>query len=253
MTSVQARVSRWRAILFAGYAGGSLVVLGLLFAPAAALSRDAAYWAMTTYCRQLFWVMERLCGVRVEMRGPKPTAAAVVAAKHHSYLDVMMLMRFLDRPKFVMKRSLVWMPIVGLYALRIGAAPIDRRAGARAIREMERKLDRDRFDEGQIVIFPEGSRVPPGERRRYRRGGAYIARVLGLRCTPVATNAGLFWPRSGLLRRQGVAVIEFLEPLEPPGHAAESDAFISALETCVEAASARLLEEAAWRPPGCAR
>ncbi len=239
-----APVGRARAALFAVWAGASLLVMGLFFAPAAAVSRAAAYWAMTAYCRQLFWMMARLCGVRVEIRGAAPTGAAVVAAKHHSYLDVMMMMRFLDRPRFVMKRSLVWMPVVGLYALRIGAAPIDRAKGGRALRRLERRFGAARAEAAQIVIYPEGSRVAPGNRLPYRRGAARLARSFGLPCVPAATNAGVFWPKSGLIARQGVAVVEFLEPLAPPKDAADAGAFMAALEDVVETASGALLTEA---------
>ena len=229
-----------RSILFAAWMYGSLAVMGLALAPAAAVSRDAAYWAMKAYCRQLFWVLWVLCGLRVEIRGEIPQGEAVVAAKHHSFLDVMMLMRWLPRPKFVMKRSLIWMPVVGLYALRIGAAPIDREAGGRAVRDMERRLEGERSEAGQVVIYPEGTRTAPGTTARYRRGVARISRSFCAPCVPTATNAGFFWSKSGILRRPGVAVVEFLEPIAPPGTAADDAAFMQELQGRIEDASARL-------------
>ena len=231
-----------RSLLFTLWFYLSLAAMGLVFAPAAAMSRDAAYWAMKAYCRQIFWVLERLCGVRVEVRGAIPQGEAIIASKHHSFLDVMMMMRFAPRPKFVMKRSLIWTPIVGLYALRIGAAPIDREAGGRAVRDMERRLGAERGEAGQVVIYPEGTRTPPGARLRYRRGVARLARRFQTPCVPAATNAGLFWPKSGLLRHPGVAVVAFLEPLAAPDAAREDAAFMARLEQRIEDASARLLD-----------
>lgn len=234
------RISRARAALFIAWAVLTTVVMGVLFAPAAAASRSAAYWSITLFCRQLFWMMALLCGVRAEARGAIPSGAVIVAAKHQSYLDVLMMMRFLHRPQFVMKRSLVWMPIVGLYALRIGAAPIDRSAGVYALRELEATLEK-RADAGQIVIYPEGTRIQPGERGVYRRGVARLARAFAAPCVPAATNSGLFWPKSGMIRQSGVAVIEFLEPLSPPATSADAVRFMTELEERVETASTALL------------
>lgn len=244
MTAQPRAIGRARAAAFVSWAVLSLLMMGVLCAPAAAASRRAAYWAMTAYCRQLFWAMAWMCGVRVEARGAVPRGDCVVAAKHQSYLDVLMLMRFLDRPKFVMKRSLVWMPVVGLYALRIGAAPIDRSAGGQALRGLERRLSAERADGGQIVIYPEGSRAEPGARRPYRRGAARLARILERPCVPAATNSGYFWPKNNILRQRGVAVIEFLAPLPAPRGAGENAAFMADLEAQIERASDALVADA---------
>ncbi|MEO1330921.1 MAG: lysophospholipid acyltransferase family protein [Pseudomonadota bacterium] len=223
----------------------SMLVMGLAFAPAAAVSRPAAVWAMKAFCVQALWVLERLCGLRVEIRGPVPDGPAVIAAKHQSFLDVVILMRTLPEPRFVMKRSLLWAPILGLYALRIGAVAIDREQGAAALRALKRRLGAERS--AQIVIYPQGTRTPPDATTAdypYKGGAALLARASGLPTIPVATNAGLFWGRASLLRRPGVAVLEFLPALEA---GLPTRGYLAALETAIEPAADRLRAEGGGR------
>lgn len=230
-----------RSLLFDLWLYASMAVMGVVFAPAAAVSRNAAYWAMRLYCRQALWVLERLCGLAVELRGPIPEGEVLIAAKHQSFLDILVFMRDLPRPKFVMKRSLVWAPVLGLYALRIGATPVNRARGAEALRQMRAQLTAQRDEAGQIVIYPQGTRVAPGVSAPYKRGVGGLYRAYGLPCVPAATNVGVFWGRRSVLRRPGVAVVSFLEPL-PAGMPTRE--FMAELERRIETASDALLREA---------
>lgn len=234
-----------RSLAFDLWLYGSMAVMGIVLAPAAALSRSAAYWAMRVYCAQALWMLRRICGLRVAIRGPVPTGAVLIAAKHQSFLDVIILMRTLPRPKFVMKRSLIYAPILGLYALRIGAAPIQRARGASAIRSMRRRIGAQAAEAGQTVIYPQGTRVAPEtpvEDAPYRRGIGALYRDAGVPCTPVATNAGLFWGRNSLMRRPGLAVVSFL-PEIPAGLPTKD--FMARIETEIETAAAALIAEGA--------
>lgn len=228
-----------RSLLFDMWLYASLIVMGVALAPTL-VSRRASIWSMRVYCAQALWMLRQICGVRVEIRGEPPSGPALVAAKHQSFLDVLILMRVLPSPAFVMKRSLAFAPVFGLYALRIGCVPVNRGGGARALRAMTRRLARvRRRDAGaQLVIYPQGARVPPGEVARYRRGVAAVYAEMGdAVCAPAATNAGLFWPRGARWRRPGVAVVAFLDPL--PADLGR-DLFMSRLEEAIETASARL-------------
>jgi 1-acyl-sn-glycerol-3-phosphate acyltransferase len=119
--------------------------------------------------------------------------------------------------------------------------PIDREAGSKAVRTLSADA-RDRLQEQrQIVIFPEGTRREPGAPPAYQSGVAALYRAVGCACAPVATNSGLFWPSRGFLRRPGVAVYEFLEPI--PAGLKRAD-FMRVLEARIEAASNALLAEA---------
>lgn len=231
-----------RSILFNIWMYGLMAVLGLLFMPLAAWSRAGAYFAIGVYLKLVFAGLRRLCGLTVETRGPIPTGDVLIAAKHQSFLDIFIMIRALPAAKFVMKRSLIWTPIVGFYALRIGASPVTRGKGWASVNEMMEEVGRRRDLAGQLVIFPQGTRVPPGVEAPYKPGSHLIYRTYDLPCVPAALNTGVFWPRRGVLRRPGVAVVEFLEPL-PRG--LDPRQFVEELEARIEPASEALLAEAA--------
>lgn len=233
-----------RSLLFAIWLYGLMGLLGILLAPAAALSRAGAYWAIGLYLRLVFAGLRALCGLTFEVRGPVPVGDVLVAAKHQSFLDVLILLRALPKARFVMKRSLVWAPVLGFYALRIGAAPVTRGKGLESVVEMMREVAKRKALDGQLVVFPQGTRVAPGATAPWKPGSHLIYRTYGLPCVPAALNTGLFWPRSGVIRRRGVAVVEFLEPL-PEGLGPKE--FVARLEAAIEPATARLEAEARER------
>lgn len=218
---------------------GWMFVFGILAAPAAVVSRDATYWIMKTYSRNVFWLLRVVCGIRVEVRGapPAPGEELVVASKHQSYLDILMLMHALPRGKYVMKREIMWTPILGFYALRIGAAPINRGKGKEALESMSARLAEQRGEKGQIVIYPQGTRIPPGVKAPYKIGAAVLTKRFNLPCVPAATNVGLCWPKRGP-KRPGLAVLEFLPVrIQPDGEPAE---ILAQMEAAIESASERL-------------
>lgn len=221
-----------------------MAVMGLLCAPAVLLApRRAAIWSCRTYCRIILAAARPLCGLRWEVRGPVPRGEALIAAKHQSFLDIIILVRVLDAPRFVMKKSLVWAPVLGWYARALGCVAVDRAAGGAAVRAMLRKTAADGRP-GQLIIYPQGTRVAPGARVSYKVGVAALQSALEQPLTLVATNAGVFWPRQGLARRPGTAVIEFLGEVPAGLPRAET---MARMETAIETASARLLDEATTR------
>lgn len=217
---------------------------GLVLMPFAMRSERAAVRASKLWFRALFVVLRRVAGVRVATRGAPPRGRALLAAKHQSMLDVFILFEALEEARFVMKRELTRAPIFGWFALRVGAVPVDRGGGRPAAQAMAEALLRGERARGQMVIYPQGTRVPPGEAKPWRPGVWHLYQETGLPCTPVATNAGWLLPR-GVRARPGTAVVEFLAPI-PPGLPRE--AFMERLEREVEAASARLAEGLAGPP-----
>ena len=218
-----------------------MAVMGLIGAPVVLWSRAWTRSWMKLYARGAIVLTRWLCGLRVEWRGPVPSGAVVVAAKHQSLLDVLMMFAVLPEPHFVMKRELIWAPVLGLYALRAGSIWITREKRGEG-KTMLRRLRNRHRGSGQIAIYPQGTRVPPGEVRPYRRGAAMAYESFGLPMVLAATNVGWFWPKRGILRHPGTAVLEFLETL-PPG--LPRDQVMHRMETAIEAASDRLGEEAA--------
>jgi 1-acyl-sn-glycerol-3-phosphate acyltransferase len=217
-----------------------MAVMGIIGAPVVLWSQSWTRSWMKLYARGVFVMAQWLCGLRVEIRGPVPTGAVVVAAKHQSLLDVFMLFTALPEPHFVMKRELIWAPVLGLYALRAGCIWITREKRGEG-KTMLRRLQNRHKGSGQIAIYPQGTRVPPGEVRPYRRGAAMVYENFDLPMVLVAANVGWFWPKRSLLRRPGTAVLEFLETL-PPG--LPRTEVMQRMEASIETASDRLGEEA---------
>ena len=192
-----------------------------------------------------FWgrgvtAMLRICGIRVEVRGRQyiPTGPALVAPKHQCMLDVFAQFMWLPASAYVMKQELAWIPWFGWYAKKAGAIVIDREGGAKTMRQVIRE-GIELFKSGaQVVIFPEGTRKAPGDPPDYKPGIAALYRELNVPVYPVATNAGVHWPAHGFIRRPGLIVFEYLEPIPPGLKRAE---FMRVLEERIEAKSNELL------------
>jgi 1-acyl-sn-glycerol-3-phosphate acyltransferase len=221
----------------------AMVVLALVFAPFAIFSRTAAYMAMHSYCRWVVFSARVLVGLRSEVRGEVPTGEVIVAAKHQSFFDIILIFGALPRAKFIMKRELIYAPILGQYALRIGCVPVDRGKRGAAIAKMKEDVARGASLPGQLIIYPQGTRVAPGVVAPYKLGTGLLYEQLGQPCVPVGTNVGVFWPKRGILRKPGLAVVEFLPPI-PPGLTIED--MMKKLESAVEASSDKLLQEAGF-------
>jgi 1-acyl-sn-glycerol-3-phosphate acyltransferase len=227
----------------------AMAVLGIVFLPWALVSRRGARLACLSFCRWVRFTLRWLVGLRTEVRGPVPTGEVLIAAKHQSFLDIILIFGAVPAGKFIMKRELMYAPILGQYALRIGCVPVDRGKRGQAIRKMASDVERGAADPGQLIIYAQGTRVAPGVKAPYKVGTAVLYEQvgkLGQSCVPAATNVGLFWPKRGIRRKRGCAVVEFLPPI-PPG--VENREFLKRLETEVEGASDRLMAEAGFPAP----
>ncbi|MBF9034843.1 1-acyl-sn-glycerol-3-phosphate acyltransferase [Rhodobacterales bacterium HKCCE2091] len=228
------------SLVFVGQMYLAMAVLAVWFTPWAIFDRRGAYAGIRTYCRYVRWSAAWMVGLRSEVRGPVPAGEVLVASKHQSFFDIIIICSVLERPKFIMKASLRFAPILGWYALRIGCVPVERGKRAQAIQAMMRGVAAGQALPGQLIIYPQGTRVAPGARLPYKIGTGVIYRETGQPCHPAATNVGLFWPRHGILRKPGLAVVEFLEPI-PPGQ--PIDSFMADLETRIETRSDALMAE----------
>ena len=234
-----------RSILFIFLMYLWMLIIGVAGAIPAGLSRNWAYKVMKQFCAGVLWLARILCGITYETRGTVPMGDVVVASKHQSFLDVILHMYLLPRPNYVMKRELKWAPILGFYAMRIGAAPVKRGDKSKAVSQMMKGIERNNGEASQLVIYPQGTRVPPGTYKPYKVGAAVICERMGKPCIPVATNAGVMWPKRGLLRHSGVVVFEYMEPM-PDG--LKLEAFTKELKARIEPASERLAAEAGFQP-----
>jgi len=216
------------------------VVLGspLLFTP-----RSWAMAALRLHSRTELWLLKHIVGLDFEVRGKDrlPEGACLVAAKHQSAWETFALIPLFRDPALLMKRELFWIPFHGWFSHKFGMIPVDREAGPSALRRMLHAA-RTRIEEGrEIIIFPEGTRRPPGAAPDYKTGIVLLYNALGVPCVPVALNSGVFWRRRSCYRAPGTVIVEFLDPI-PPG--LPKDAFLARLQEAIETASNRLLAEA---------
>ncbi len=222
----------------------AMAVIAVVFAPFALFSRNAAVRACHVFCAWVLVTLRLLCGLRTEVRGTPPTDEVMIAAKHQSFLDIIMIYNAVPRGKFIMKRELLWTPFLGQYALRIGCVPVDRGARGAAISKMKADVQAGTAFPGQLIIYPQGTRVAPGVSKPYKVGSGLLYEQLGQPCVPVAANVGLFWPKRGILRKPGVAVVEFLPRIEQGLPVRD---FMARLEAEVETASNQLMAEAGFQ------
>lgn len=223
----------------------AMAVIAVLFAPWALFSRHGARIACKTFCRWTIVTLRLLCGLKSEVRGTPPSGEALIAAKHQSFLDIILIFNALPAAKFIMKRELMYAPFLGQYALRIGCVPVNRGKRGAAIAKMKADVAKGTAEPGQLIIYPQGTRVAPGASRPYKVGTGLLYEQLGQPCVPVAANVGLFWPKRGILRKPGTAVVEFLAPIAPGLTIPE---FMARLESEVETHSDRLMAEAGFNP-----
>jgi len=232
-----------RSLVFVGQMYLMMAVLAVYFTPLAIFDRRWAYRGVRTYCRYVRWSAAWMVGLTTEVRGDVPQEEVLIASKHQSFLDIILLVSVLPRPKFIMKASLRYAPILGWYAGRIGCVPVVRGKRAEAIAAMKQAVAEGIDLPGQLIIYPQGTRVAPGAYLPYKIGTGVLYEQLGQACVPAATNVGVFWPRVGIYRKPGHAVLEFLEPV-PPGRPVTG--FMADLEETVETASDRLMAEAGF-------
>ncbi|TNJ47658.1 1-acyl-sn-glycerol-3-phosphate acyltransferase [Phaeobacter sp. B1627] len=236
-----------RSVIYVAQIYVAMLLIGILFAPYAMLSKNGARQGCKTYARWAIWSARWMVGIRTEIRGPIPEGEVIIAAKHQSFLDIMMIFLALPQAKFIMKRELMWTPIIGVYAKRLGCIPVDRGRRGAAIAKMVQDVAREFSEPGQLVIYPQGTRVAPGVEKPYKSGISVLYENLQQPCVPVATNVGLLWPRKGIMRKPGLGVVEFLDPI-PPGQ--PRGGFMADLETRIETRSNALMQELGFEANG---
>ena len=161
-----------------------------------------------------------------------------MAAKHQSAWDTLVFSLVLRDPTFVLKQELLWVPLFGWFLKKAGVVAVDRRGGAKALRAMtERAATLWRLTGRPIVIYPEGTRTAPGERRPYHPGVAALARRLQLPTVPVALDSGRYWRRRSFIKKPGTITLRFLDPIAPPG---DRKAYVATLQDRIEKACAEL-------------
>lgn len=237
-----------RSLIFMVWLYGLILLIGfgaipfMPFMNQAQMMKLIAVWA-----RLVLWGLRVIVGTRVEIRGVqhRPEGAAVIACKHMGMLDTIAPFAFLPDACFVLKKELMRMPAYGWFAVKTKMIPVNRGGGSQAVKDLSAAASERIKDGRQIFIFPEGTRKAPGAQTKYKTGVAALYRDTKVACIPMATNSGVFWPPHGIVRRPGVVVFEFLEPIQPGLSRGE---FMRRLESRIERATNKLLAEAGFEP-----
>ena len=226
-----------RSALFAVSFVAATALLVFLLSPMLFASRRAARRAGAVWGHVTIFLLRATAGIRHEIRGPLPPPGSIVAAKHQSAWETLVLAALLPNPVYVVKQELLSVPGVGWYFRRAGQIAVDRKGGASALRLMVQGAKAALENGAQIVVFPEGTRVAPGDRRPYHPGIAALYRETGATVVPVALDSGHHWSRRGFRIRPGTIRLEFLEPIGP-GLARR--AFMDCLEQRIEEACRKI-------------
>lgn len=186
-------------------------------------------WTLIT-----MWVIEHVCGIKYVVEGAEniPDRPAVIYSKHQSAWETMALQFIFPPQVYIAKQELRWLPFFGWGLATISTIFIDRKAGVRSKEKMVAAA-RNRLDNGfWIVIFPEGTRIAPGRRVKYKKGGAELARALDVPLVPVAHNAGEFWARNSWWKRPGTITVSIGRPVYPEGR--DATVLTDVAETWIE-------------------
>lgn len=220
-----------------------MAVIGIGALPTLLLPRRFALGAIRLYASTVRLGLRLICGVKVELRGREhiPEGPVLVAGKHQAMLDVFIPFLLFSDPAIIMKRELLWYPALGWYALKARMIPIDRAGNAKTLKAMLKEAKGRTGDGRQVVIYPEGTRLPAGAAPDYKAAGVTaLYNALDVPVLPIATNSGLCWKPRGLTRRPGLVVYEALPTI--PAGLNRKDMFARMQEE-LETASDRLLEE----------
>lgn len=168
----------------------------------------------------IIWLAKVLCGIRYQIKGWEnlPDSPAILLSKHQSAWETIFLLWKMPRPLvFVLKRSLIYIPLFGWALALLRMIPIDRKNGKDAFAQVARE-GRQRLQDGQwIIMFPEGTRIPVGQQGKYKMGGTRLAVETDTIVVPIALNAGECWPRNAFIKRPGLITVSIGKPISPEG------------------------------------
>lgn len=233
-----ARSLLFNIFFFAWHVVVMFAMIPLLFLPSAVMKS-----AIRVFARGMRAALRLIVGLDFEVRGREniPVGAAVFASKHQSTWETFIFHLLVDDSAYVLKKELMRIPLWGWCVRKGQAIIVDRQGGARSLKHLVRQTLAALAAGRQVVVFPEGTRMPPGERGTYFPGIAAIYRQAEAPMVPVALNSGLYWGRRSFLKHPGVIIIEFLPPI-PRGLSRR--AFMTELEERIETASEHLRVEA---------
>lgn len=237
-----------RSVLFAIAFYVNCTFWFIIALPAFLLPTDGYMWFVRGWAWSCIWLHRVITGTTVEVRGREhiPAGSFIVASKHQSVWETLFLVTQFRRPTYILKRELMWVPLLGWHFMRLGQIPIDRSRGGEALKQLAGRVRKALAESRQILIFPEGTRRSVDAPPAYKYGVTKFYAATGATVLPVALNAGLSWPRRRFLKFPYPVIVEYLEPIGPG--LSESE-FHALLQERIETATNRLVAEARTRAP----
>ena len=224
-----------RSLLFAAIFYAATVAWVLAGIAATLLGRRQTLAVVQSWVEMHHWLAQHLLAIRTRVDGSMPTGPCLIAVKHQSMFETLEMVRLCRLPVIVMKKELADIPLFGLMTRRYGVIAVERSAGAKALRNLVAEGHKAIAAGRPVIIYPEGTRVRPGETPPLRSGFAGLYRALGLPVVPVALDSGRLWGR-GLVKRSGIVTFLVGEAIPPGLKRAEVEARVHAAINALELA-----------------
>jgi 1-acyl-sn-glycerol-3-phosphate acyltransferase len=233
----------FRSVLFNALFYVNLIAQMIIMTPAYfLLPRKKAYVIAKNWARSNHWLFDKIVGTTFEIEGLEniPQGGYIFAPKHQSFWDAYALLPWLDDPLYILKRELTWIPLFGWYLKKQRMVPVNRNARGKVMAAVMERTKAEMDTGRQLIIYPEGTRRPPGATPEYKYGIARLYRDLQVPVVPVVMHPGLFWPRRKFIRYPGHFKVRILPAIEA---GMDPDAFLAHLIDVMETASDQLLME----------
>jgi 1-acyl-sn-glycerol-3-phosphate acyltransferase len=186
------------------------------------------------WARSMIWWLRITCNIRHEVTGQEnlPDSPSIILSKHQSAWETLAFQAIFPTQVYVLKRELLWIPIFGWGLAMSSPIAIDRSAGREALKKLVAN-GAARLKSGLwVVIFPEGTRIAPGEKSKYQIGGAWLATHTKTQVVPVAHNAGRYWAKNSFIKKPGIIQLHIGKPIQSAG--LKTDALNHQVETWIE-------------------
>lgn len=211
------------------------------------LSPHDRYRVTSSWTFIMLFLLRHLCGIRYQILGAEniPKTPSIVLSKHQSAWETLAFQQIFPPQVWVLKKELLLIPFFGWGLAMTSPIAIDRKSGKKALEQIVEQ-GRERLKQGfWIVIFPEGTRIPPGKRGKYRIGGAWLATHTNVPVVPVAHNAGEFWGRNSFIKKPGTITVSIGKPIDPTGM--EAGELNEKVETWIENEMLRISQQGQQR------
>ncbi len=223
-----------------------LGTMGIFLLPYASTSKENCLKVIKLYCRVVFWILKKVYNIEILVKGVVPdNSPSIVCSKHQSFLDVLILLNVLPEPKFLMKSELSWIPILSIYARKIGCVNVKRNDKLKSRRALKEAITKEaRNQSGQLIIYPEGTRTIPGQKVEYKKGVLVLFSSLKRPLYLVSTNAGVAWSKSGEFKENSNATINFIEKIN---HTKKGEHNLNYIKSKIEEDSQKLYKDVVFR------